>query len=258
MFVEPAAMSSGTVMIVTGDQSLENMVRGLLAQKQVRVVGASQWQDLAKVSSAHKVNLIIYDMAVREVDFLSLKAAVAGIPVVVICEQLSPDVRARAAAIKIFELMEKPVVPSELSLVITRELRAGKARDRGQANGINVFESVTQLVTRSRRMSELREQIEKLAQMPDPLLVTGETGVGKGEVARAIHLMDPKNKMPMVICNCAKLDKRLINSELFGHEKDTFAGAETRHIGLVERAGTGTITIGQETYQSCAMSCWPA
>jgi DNA-binding NtrC family response regulator len=110
------------------------------------------------------------------------------------------------------------------------------------ASGSERFEG---LVGQSVEMRELFEVLERVAPKNLSVLVEGETGTGKEEVARAIHLRSPRKKEPFVVLDAAAIPPTLAESMLFGHERGAFTGAESRHLGAFERATGGTIFIDE-------------
>ncbi|MCI0340925.1 MAG: sigma 54-interacting transcriptional regulator, partial [Planctomycetales bacterium] len=101
------------------------------------------------------------------------------------------------------------------------------------------------LVGRSPPMSRVREEIHRFAPLDAPVLVTGETGTGKELVARAIHEEGPRAREPFLAVNCGAIAESLLESELFGHERGAFTGAERAHAGLFEQAGRGTLLLDE-------------
>lgn len=101
------------------------------------------------------------------------------------------------------------------------------------------------MVGQSSKMKNLFGQIIKIAATDMTVLIRGETGTGKEMVARALHDLSPRKSQPYVVINCAAISPQLIESELFGHEKGAFTGAEQRHIGVFEQASTGTLFLDE-------------
>jgi transcriptional regulator with PAS, ATPase and Fis domain len=101
------------------------------------------------------------------------------------------------------------------------------------------------MVGRAPAMLELFGFIERLAPYPTTALITGESGTGKELVARAIHRLSPRNQRPLVVCNCTTLAPTLIETELFGHVRGAFTGAERDRKGLFEAAHGGTIFLDE-------------
>jgi DNA-binding NtrC family response regulator len=105
--------------------------------------------------------------------------------------------------------------------------------------------SLPNLVGTSAAMRALKRDLRRLAPLPTTILVTGETGTGKSEVARALHHASPRVGAPFVQVDCASLAPSLVESELFGHEAGAFTGARALHRGRLERAGAGTLFLDE-------------
>ena len=97
----------------------------------------------------------------------------------------------------------------------------------------------------SRAMHALRAEVAQVAPLGSTVLITGETGVGKGLVARALHRASGRGATPFLHADCASLSPSVIESELFGHERGAFTGASARHRGRLERAGRGTLFLDE-------------
>lgn len=104
---------------------------------------------------------------------------------------------------------------------------------------------VDQIVGRSAAISEIRRAITRFADTSTPILITGETGTGKELVAYALHAASKKKDQPFIPVNCGSITETLLESELFGHERGAFTGAEKTTKGLFEEAGTGTILLDE-------------
>lgn len=102
-----------------------------------------------------------------------------------------------------------------------------------------------QIIGKSDAIKNLKSQIEKLAPLNIPILITGETGTGKDLVARALHDASPRKNEPFIAVNCAAISENLLQSELFGYDKGAFTGALSNHKGIIEDAGNGTIFLDE-------------
>jgi len=107
------------------------------------------------------------------------------------------------------------------------------------------FSRPEDLVGDSESMEELRREIAAVAPLRSTVLVTGETGVGKGVVARSLHRQSPRRVGPFVHVDCAALSPHLVESEIFGHERGSFTGALSRRVGRFEQAARGTIFLDE-------------
>jgi DNA-binding NtrC family response regulator len=154
----------------------------------------------------------------------------------------------RALRLGAIDFLEKPCDIERLDLVVAGAARSARAQRRIldiAAAKTREF-SPASFVGRSRSADGTRQMLEKLARVPfSTLLVTGETGVGKGLAARILHHSGPRADGPMVELNCAAMPKDLLESELFGHEAGAFTGARGRRRGLMEQAQGGTLFLDE-------------
>jgi transcriptional regulator with PAS, ATPase and Fis domain len=104
---------------------------------------------------------------------------------------------------------------------------------------------VRQLIARSRVILDLIAKATRVARSKVPVLIQGESGTGKELLARLIHEASPRRGKPFIQVNCASFSEALVESELFGHEKGAFTGAEQRHLGYFERAGQGSLLLDE-------------
>ena len=142
------------------------------------------------------------------------------------------------------DFLEKPVDIDRLTLTVANALKLdelGKAYSGMQ----RVIERRHGMVGRSKAMQGLLAQIHRAAPTKASVLVNGQSGVGKELVAKAIHDLSRRNQGAFVKMNCAAIAENLVESELFGHEKGAFTGAERRHQGRFERAHEGTLFLDE-------------
>jgi DNA-binding NtrC family response regulator len=145
------------------------------------------------------------------------------------------------------DYVEKPVDFRRLERVLQTVLEKNELRHRTRIleqrlQGCVTFEG---MVARSQRMLEIFAFIERLARYPTTALVTGESGTGKELVARALHDLSPRRDRPFVTCNCTTLAPTLLESELFGHVRGAFTGADRDRKGLFEAAHGGSIFLDE-------------
>lgn len=154
----------------------------------------------------------------------------------------------RALRLGAFDFLEKPCELERLDLVVAGAARSARAQRqlRERAAAENRRYTPDAFVGRSAAARSVRELLDRLARVPlSTLLLTGETGTGKGLAARILHYSGPRREGPLVEINCAALPHDLLESELFGHEPGAFTGAKGRRRGLMEQAHGGTIFLDE-------------
>ena len=142
------------------------------------------------------------------------------------------------------DFLEKPVDIDRLTLTVTNTLKLDEL-GRAYSGMQRVIERRHGMVGRSAAMQELLAQIHRAAPTKASVLITGQSGVGKELVAKAVHDLSRRNQGAFVKMNCAAIAENLVESELFGHEKGAFTGAERRHQGRFERAHEGTLFLDE-------------
>jgi len=154
----------------------------------------------------------------------------------------------RALKLGAFDFLEKPCDLERLQLVVAGAGRSARAQrrlhDEERARGRRYVPAA--FVGHSVAAREARDMLERLGKVPfSALVITGETGTGKGLAARILHHAGPRAAGPLVEVNCAALPRELMESELFGHEAGAFTGAKGRRRGLLEQAGGGTLFLDE-------------
>jgi DNA-binding NtrC family response regulator len=185
---------------------------------------------------------------------------VSGIEVITKAKQLSPDTEAvvltgkssldtAVAALRqgTFDYLTKPCKLAELESLLARVVEKRELTNKYRAikRQLERVEGKSDLIGDSPSMEQVRTLISKVAPSDSTVLVLGETGTGKELVARAIHDQSVRAEMPFVAINCGALPESLIESELFGHRRGAFTGADEHRVGLFEVASGGTIFLDE-------------
>ncbi|MGD9634705.1 MAG: sigma-54-dependent transcriptional regulator [Pirellulales bacterium] len=183
-----------------------------------------------------------------------------GIQVIAKAKELSPDVEAIVLTGKssldtaisalrhgAFDYLTKPCKLVEIEALLNRvqEKRQLTQKYRALKRRLERIEGAPRLVGNSPGMDKVRAMISKVAPTSSTVLILGETGTGKELVARAVHDQSNRAEMPFVAVNCGALPETLIESELFGHRKGSFTGADEHRVGLFEVAHGGTIFLDE-------------
>jgi DNA-binding NtrC family response regulator len=154
----------------------------------------------------------------------------------------------RAVKLGAFDFVEKPCNLKHLNMLVESVARSAKVQRRlsKQVAEQNNKYSTRSLVGQSPAITNLREMVEQLSQVPfSNMIITGETGTGKGLIANILHYSGKRAKGPFIEVNCAALPRELLESELFGYEAGAFTGAKNRHRGLFEQADGGTLFLDE-------------
>lgn len=154
----------------------------------------------------------------------------------------------RALQLGAFDFLTKPCPQEQLDMSVHSALRSAQAQRRlltGTQDASQRY-TVNSFVGDSPVTEQTRQMLQQLSQVPySALILTGETGTGKGLAARILHYNSTRAQQPLVELNCAALPKELMESELFGHEAGSFTGAKGRHRGLIEQADGGTLFLDE-------------
>lgn len=154
----------------------------------------------------------------------------------------------RAVRLGAYDFIEKPCELKRLNMLVEGAAHSAKAYHRlsNQAQEQNNKYSIQTLVGKSPAITQLREMLKQVSQVPfSSLIITGETGTGKGLITKILHYSGIRAKGPLIEINCAALPRELLESELFGYEVGAFTGAKKRHRGLFEQAHTGTLFLDE-------------
>src|SRR5690606_37367752 len=142
------------------------------------------------------------------------------------------------------DYLEKPFDVDRLEGVVARAIEQARVLDRGAAAS---DDNPRAMIGSSREMQELRARIAQVAPTNETVLIIGESGTGKELVARSLHAASRRAAGPLVSLNCPVLSEHLMESELFGHSRGAFTGAEQARAGRFEMANGGTILLDEVT-----------
>jgi len=166
-----------------------------------------------------------------------------ALPVVMISGQANIEMAVRATRLGAADFLEKPLSTDKLLLTVENVLKLKRleAENRELRQRVGKHE----IVHSGEAMRRVMAQVDRVAASEARVCILGETGTGKELIARALHERSPRRDGPFVTLNCAAVPGELIESELFGHEKGSFTGAATRHIGKFEQAHKGTLFLDE-------------
>jgi two-component system, NtrC family, nitrogen regulation response regulator GlnG len=234
------------IWIVDDDQSIRFVLEKALAREQFEVRSFSNARDVQRaLDEDDPPQVLVSDIRMPGGSGLDLLARVKerlpGLPVIVMTAYSDLDSTVAAFQGGAFEYLAKPFdVPRAVELV--RRAVEESAREAVAAEGVG---DVPEILGQAAAMQDVFRAIGRLAQSHVTVLVTGESGSGKELVARALHKHSPRVNGPFVAINTAAIPKDLLESELFGHERGAFTGAQTLRRGRFEQAEGGTLFLDE-------------
>ncbi|MFP1890057.1 two-component system response regulator GlrR [Lonsdalea quercina] len=232
---------SASLLLVDDDPSLLKLLGMRLTSEGFNVTTAASGQDALRLLVREKIDLVISDLRMDEMDGLALFAEIQtqqpGMPVIILTAHGSIPDAVAATQKGVFSFLTKPVDRDALYQAIDEALSvAAPARDDSWRETI---------ITRSPLMLRLLEQAKMVAQSDVSVLINGQSGTGKEVLARAIHAASPRADKPFVAINCGALPEPLLESELFGHARGAFTGAVSNRDGLFTAADGGTLFLDE-------------
>jgi two-component system response regulator HydG len=203
----------------------------------------------AALAALRNADLVITDLRMPDVDGMALLEAgrAADVPVIVMTAFGAIDSAVEAIRRGAYHYVTKPFKLDELVVFVERALAERALRHEAVRLRRTLGEdgSLGNIVARSAAMQRVVALVERVAPSDVPILLVGETGAGKGLLARAIHARSPRAHAPLIAVNCAALPDALLESELFGHAKGAFTGATADHAGLFAEADGGTLLLDE-------------
>ncbi len=243
-------MSGARILAVDDERATGEALTEILSRWGHRVETAVDGNDALKKAVEFRPDVVLSDLAMPQTDGLwllrALKEDLPECPVVFLTGRGTIDVAVEAIREGAYDFIEKPLDPARLKTCIDRALEKketlrevqGLRRRLKQIGSSDFF-------GQSSPMRRVFELIEKVAPAKASVCITGESGTGKEMVARAIHNLSPRRDKPFIAVNCASIPPTLIESEIFGHERGAFTGANQRRPGVFELAHGGTLFLDE-------------
>ncbi|HID3973826.1 response regulator GlrR [Enterobacter cloacae subsp. dissolvens] len=229
------------LLLVDDDPGLLKLLGMRLVSEGYSVVTAESGLEGLKILTREKIDLVISDLRMDEMDGLQLFAEIQkqqpGMPVIILTAHGSIPDAVAATQQGVFSFLTKPVDKDALYKAIDSALEhAAPSSDEAWREPI---------VTRSPIMLRLLEQARMVAQSDVSVLINGQSGTGKEILAQAIHNASPRSKNAFIAINCGALPEQLLESELFGHARGAFTGAVSSREGLFQAAEGGTLFLDE-------------
>ena len=244
-------MAYSVLLVDDEELTLRTLSRGL-RQEGFEVFTAASGEDAVKVAADEKPEIILLDIVLPGIDGVEVLRRIKGSSPATIVIMMSAyhlvDRAVEAMKLGAYDYLIKPFHLSDVIATMHRatEMLALRVRVRDTVESAKGLYDFGRVVTRNPTTVKMLEMARKAAESDHTtILIQGESGTGKGVLAKAIHYGSPRGAMPLLELNCAALPDNLLESELFGYEPGAFTDARRRKEGLLERAHGGTVFLDE-------------
>ena len=248
--ISESTLKTATLLIIGDTESETRNLADVLASDYL-LSAAPNVLDAAKRLQEETFSLIIYDLPNESDDLVDIIQTLQKLspltPIVVLGQLIDAELVVKAIKAGAYDFVPKPYAPEKLKLSIKLALE-----NRSLKNEIDylrreqdVVYNYDRIISVSPTMQKVIASLKKLAGTNSTILVTGETGTGKSFLSGNIHFNSPRSAKPFIKVNCANIPETLLESELFGHEKGAFTGADKTRIGRFEQANGGTLFLDE-------------
>jgi two-component system, NtrC family, response regulator PilR len=258
-----AAASDGgskpRILIVDDEPSMRDMLRIVLRRDGYDVVVAGNGAEAIAILEKERVDLLLSDIRMPDVGGVDVLRAAKNLNRDIIAFMMtafaSTDSAVEAMRLGAVDYFTKPFNMDELRLKVRQQMEAHRLKQENVLlkRALNSSHEFCNIIGRSDPMLALFKMVETIAKTNSTILITGESGTGKDLVARAVHYNSLRREHPFVALNCGALPETLLESELFGHMRGAFTGADANKKGLVEVAEKGTIFLDEIGEMSATM-----
>lgn len=241
-------MSAEPVWIVDDDSSIRWVLQKALQTASIESVSFENPEDLLlQLQSGQQPEVIISDIRMPQMDGITLLAEInkshPDIPIIIMTAHSDLDSAVSAYQKGAFEYLPKPFDIHEAVSLVQRAL--SHVRAQSKKNNVPELTNATEIIGEAPAMQEVFRAVGRLSRSSISVLINGQSGTGKELVAQALHRHSPRAKETFIALNMAAIPADLIESELFGHEKGAFTGAQNARQGRFEQANGGTLFLDE-------------
>ncbi|HVO39344.1 MAG TPA: sigma 54-interacting transcriptional regulator, partial [Spirochaetia bacterium] len=231
------------VLIIDDEIRMCESLCEILESEGLEALSSTDPLQALKILTENNVDLVFLDIKMPGMSGIhllkSMKAIAPAIPIIIITGYPSVDNIVQSMKLGASNVFPKPPNMETLLREVKVILDSRGRRQQSERSG------TARIITRDQRLQKILGAMEKFAVTDAPVLITGESGTGKELLAGAFHDLSPRRESRFVKVNCAALPKALLESELFGHEKGAFTGADQMKPGKFELAGGGTLFLDE-------------
>ena len=237
------------ILLIEDDASLASNLCDVLTEDGFEVTVCNRGDEGLSRASNEEHDVVLTDLRLPGLGGLELVRQVHDtqprLPVVLMTAHGTIETAIEATKLGAYDYLQKPFEMRALITVLQRAADAGRLMREPVTLPDASAAGRTALVGNSRAMQEVYKEIGRIAARPITVLIRGETGTGKELIARAVYQHSTRAKAPFIAINCAAIPENLLESELFGHERGAFTGADQRRIGRFEQANRGTLFLDE-------------
>ncbi|SFP31705.1 sigma-54 dependent transcriptional regulator [Variovorax sp. 770b2] len=242
----------GHALIVEDDEESARMIAALVVREGHTAACAHSIGAARRLIATRRPDLLLLDLHLRDgsgFDLLADLDTLGDTVLVLMSAQAIPETSTGPPGLQATDYLPKPINPQQLKKLLSRlvepsqlRLELDEVQERWRGTG-----RFGHLIGRSPPMQRVYRQMSRVADTAVSVFVHGESGTGKELVARGVHDLSGRRDQPFLAVNCAALSPHLIESEIFGHERGSFSGAEHQYRGFFERAHGGTLFLDEVT-----------
>lgn len=237
---------SHRIWVIDDDRSIRWVLEKALQKAGMEVTTYSNANGIMEALSREQPDAIVSDVRMPGIDGLSLLVGIneqyPDLPVIIMTAHSDLDSAVTAYHSGAFEYLPKPFDINNAIEQVTRACRKSRGRTESSEESAT---GAPEIIGEAPAMQEVFRAIGRLARSNITVLINGESGTGKELVAQALHRHSPRSGSPFIALNMAAIPKDLMESELFGHERGAFTGAQTRRVGRFEQADGGTLFLDE-------------
>ncbi len=245
----PGMQIAGRILLIEDDTSLAGNLSDVLKDDGFKVTVCNRGDEGLRRANSDECDVVLTDLRLPGLGGLELVQQLhetqPRLPVVLMTAHGTIETAIEATKLGAYDYLQKPFEMPALIGMLHQAVEAGRLMREPVSLPDPPSGSRTALVGTSRAMQEVCKEVGRVAAKPVTVLIRGETGTGKELIARAIYQHSLRAKAPFIAINCAAVPENLLESELFGHERGAFTGANQRRIGRFEQANKGTLFLDE-------------
>ena len=239
------------ILVIDDNDAFRESLEMLLSEEGYTVRTAHCGEAALAAIEDSGADLVLCDLRMPGIDGFDLLPQLSrllpGVPIIIMSARGTEDLAVAAMKRGAYDYLAKTFQPSELRLTLRKAHEREQLRQKSELLQREMSRSLGSraIIAASDGMIGLLEMLDRVAGYKSTVLVTGESGTGKEVIARAIHAQSPRREAPFVAVNCGAIPENLLESELFGHSKGAFTGANRAHRGLFTEAHEGTVFLDE-------------